>query len=183
MNDHSITKSRGRLVGPGFRLTWIKGQYLHEQALMAQGEADVDRVRLHAMVNDAFAGRMEPNALRPPEQLDDQFYYLPTLAEAVQVFNSRSMAERNAWAEIMDCEDFAYWLRSDFAFNRYCNSDANTLTPFAAGIIWGRLGATRHALNVVATADEGMQLMDSMPGGVAVVAATDWPGTIDYIVI
>jgi hypothetical protein len=165
---------RGRLMGPAFKRGWFL-----EQPLKGLGQPEVSREQLHTMLAGAF-GEV---ALRPPEAFDDRIYYLPLLAEARKVFDLRSMATRNAWGEVFDCEDFAYWLRSDFAFHRYCSIGSDIFMPFAAGILWGRLGDAKHALNIVVTSDEGVCLMDSMPGGSKIAPKSDWQVTADYIVI
>jgi hypothetical protein len=175
MTDDKPSNPRGRLIGPAFKRGWFV-----ERTQKAGGRPEVRRETLHGMLAAVFG----EGALRAPEAFDDEYYYLPLLAEAQTVFDFRSLADRNAWGEVLDCEDFAYWLRSDFAFNRYQNADSNTLMPFATGILWGRLDGARHTLNVVVTFDRGVCLMDSMPGNTRVAARSAWSTMgADHIVI
>lgn len=175
-----------RVVGPAFQETLLPALSFTDFGIPGNGEAGVSRVELRAILDETFRYRASSEAfLRPDEKFDDFSYYLPSRAEAEKVFSTRSAVRRARVDEILDCEDFAYWLRADFARNRY-DDTRNVTEPFAAGILWGEAPAhVPHVVNVVVTSDAGVRavlLIDSTPDNLGIRDNAYW-SIVDYIVI
>jgi hypothetical protein len=174
------TRKQGQLVGPLFRrilarkfrvkirqagtpsLVRRKLYALRSAFTPAQGSDRITREDLRDVLEAAFPV-ISPTALRPSEDFDDLIYYLPTEAEVCHVFGQRSSLDRDYLDEVLDCEDFAYSLRADFAFNRYRVPGSEPFYPMAVGMVWAGPRSVPHCLNVAVTTDSGVLLLDSTP--------------------
>lgn len=180
----AFAAQEARLVGPHFR-RWWQSWPLSAGGKRADGTLCVTSGEVRRLVLDAFAhlGSID-HALRPAEDFDDRYYYLPTAAELKVVFDGRGALLDDPWHEVFDCEDFAYSLRTDFALNRLINARQGMSTPFAVGILWGGVRpVSRHVLNVAVTADAGVLLLDGDLDAGGIIAAEKRTEPIDYIVI
>jgi hypothetical protein len=205
--DFVPRRTAGEIVGPHFpkarppsaRWNWKKafGRRVLEVLLWGLAEdeppdegAPMSRDQLFLLLEPVLGA-----ALRPAKAFDDREYYLPTYAQLRWVFDARSVAERAYRPEIFDCEDFACWLRADFALNRYWYAPTRDSGAFAVGTIWGGLEISAgHTANLAVGWDPlkggaELWLMDSTPDsarrvpGIKPFSAATWPRSINYIVI
>lgn len=79
----------------------------------------------------------------------DANYFCPTESVAKQIINASKVAQQRYIAEVHDCDDFAFLLKSAFIEDAY-DSGRRTM-PYAFGIIWGSNPA--HAMNIIIIGD------------------------------
>jgi hypothetical protein len=105
--------------------------------------------------------------LRQSKFFDDTYYFLPTAALANQFFEDRRWLtdDLSYWAEVFDCDDFAYCTKTVFAVHRLRTAvPGERAAGIAAGIYWGgQDGGQGHVMNFVATTDQGFLMYDATP--------------------
>lgn len=109
--------------------------------------------------------------LRPPEDFDDESYYLPDLNDAQAIFDGRDWllsADLHYWTQAFDCDDFAYAMKTAFSVHQCQARSEGVPTAYAgmaAGVLWCSLDSSisRHVVNFVLT-PTGVQLFDATTG-------------------
>jgi hypothetical protein len=161
------------------------------KGIPAKGSPNIEAEDVRSRLEAAFPrGRFKfsvDRSLRAPIEFDDGTYYLPTVAEVERVFKRRTSKGWSDGSEILDCEDFAYWMKKDFIVNRYRSYDVarDRPNPFAVGILWGGMhDSDGHAVNVAVTFDAGVVIFDSTPDMPKIIQpASAWGRSVDFIVI
>ncbi len=81
----------------------------------------------------------------------DDSYYLPEMADVKDVVDASTLDAWKYTSEIIDCDDFAFMLKSEFVRNAYHQKKRRL--SHAAGIVWGDLPGP-HAMNWVVTSPD-----------------------------
>jgi hypothetical protein len=91
-------------------------------------------------------------------QLGDRKYYCAHIDAIHRVIKETKSWEFRWTEERFDCDDFAYFLKAGFCKAGYKNNRRSA--AYAAGILWGVLGGSKHAINFAIDHEKQLWLIE-----------------------